>query len=760
MAKGKIRVYELARELGISSKEALAKFKDLGIELSTNLSTVTEEQAQRLRDALKAKAEPPKKAPSTKKKPARKRTPAKRKTRVAEKKEKPPVKKEEVKEEPPEKEKPKKPVTEKEPPKVEAKEVEKARERKAPPKRKDTARREASSPFIYRPRPRPKRKKRKRREEEFLEEQEILPGKVDMEEGVAYLPEAISVKELAALLQEEVDQVVDVLLRKGVAAEEKAVVPFDLAKLVAGEFGFEVRKEGEEGLEAVSEEEEKALEPRAPVVTVMGHVDHGKTTLLDYIRKTNVAEREAGGITQHIGAYRVNLPEGEITFIDTPGHHAFTTMRARGAQVTDIVILVVAADDGVMPQTVEAINHAKAAGVPIIVAVNKIDKPNANPDRVKQELAKYGLIPEEWGGETIFVEISAKQGTNVDELLEMIVLQSEMLELKANPNKPAVGTVLESKLDNKRGPVATLLVKEGTLRQGDALVAGLHWGKVRAMFDHQGKQVKEAGPSVPVEVLGLTGVPMAGEPFMVVENERKARQISEERKEKAREVHLERPKVSLEELMRQLAQGETREFRILLKADVQGSLEAAKESLNKLSTDEVKVSVVHGGVGGVNESDVMLAAASGAVIVGFNVRPDAQARKAAEKEGVEIRLYRVIYDLLDDVKKAMEGLLEPEYEEVILGRAEVRQVFQVPKVGKVAGSYVLEGNISRNAKVRLIRDGVVVYEGDISSLKRFKDDVKEVAAGYECGIGLVDFNDIKEGDIIEAYELKEIPRTL
>ena len=759
MAKAKVRVYELARELGISSKEALDGFKKLGIELKTNLSTVTADEAQRLRDALKPKARA-KKVPSPSKKeemPAKKRPPARRKTR-AEKKEK-----EAKKEAPPKREAP--PKKEEAPPEgveagleapVSKKET---KEKKEPSRRREEARRDVSSPFIYRPRPRPKRRKRKKREEEFLEEQEVLPGRVDLDEGVAYLPEAISVKELAALLQEDVDQVVDVLLKKGVAADAKTVMPYDLAKVVAEEFGFEVRKEGEEALE-VSPEEEEALEPRAPVVTVMGHVDHGKTTLLDYIRRTNVAEREAGGITQHIGAYRVTLPEGEITFIDTPGHHAFTTMRARGAQVTDIVVLVVAADDGVMPQTVEAINHAKAAGVPIIVAINKIDKPNANPERVKQELAKYGLIPEEWGGDTIFVEISAKQGTNVDELLEMIILQAEMLELKANPNKPASGTVLESKLDNKRGPVATLLVKEGTLRQGDALVAGLHWGKVRAMFDHQGRQIKEAGPSVPVEVLGLQGVPMAGEPFMVVENEKKARQISEERQEKARDVQLERPKVSLEELMRQLAEGETREFRILLKADVQGSLEAIKDSLNKLSTEEVKVNVVHAGVGGITESDVMLASASRAVIIGFNVRPDSQARKAAEREGVEIRLYRVIYDLLDDVKKAMEGLLEPEYEEVVLGRAEVRQVFQVPKVGKVAGCYVLEGSISRNAKVRLIRDGVVVYEGGISSLKRFKDDVREVAAGYECGIGLTDFNDIKEGDVIEAYELKEVPRTL
>lgn len=744
MAKGdtgKIRVYQLARQLGITSKEALAKFRELGIELTSHWSSVTAEEAQSLVDALKPKPSVRKKAP-----PKRVKKKVEVEKKVAEEKGKPvgaekgeePSKVIEIEKE------------EEEPPKAKPEEKE--------PEAKATPFKDTSSPFIYRPRTRPKRRKKRRREEEYMEEQEMLPGRVDMEAGIAYLPEALSVGELAAVLQEDLDQVIEILWKKGVAAEESTVVPFDLASAVAQEFGFDVSKEGEEPGEEV--EEEEGLEPRAPVVTVMGHVDHGKTTLLDYIRHTNVAEREAGGITQHIGAYRVSLPEGDITFIDTPGHHAFTTMRARGAQVTDLVILVVAADDGVMPQTVEAINHAKAAGVPIIVAINKIDKPNADPERVKRDLAQYGLIPEEWGGETIFVEISAKHGTNVDELLEMVLLQAEMLELKADPHKPARGTVLEAKLDPKRGAVATLLVREGTLHQGDALVVGLHWGKVRAMLDFQGKPVKEAGPSVPVEVLGLTGVPLAGEPFMVVESERKARALSEERQGRAREVQMSKPRVSLEELMRQLAEGETKEFRILLKADVQGSLEALKESLKKLSTNEVKVHVVHAGVGGINESDVMLASASKAVIIGFNVRPDAQARKAAEKERVEIRLYRVIYALLEDVEKAMAGMLEPEYQEVFLGRAEVRQVFQVPKVGKVAGCYVQDGKIVRGAKVRLIRDGVVVYEGGLASLKRFKEDVREVAAGYECGIGLQDFNDIKEGDIIEAYELEEIARKL
>jgi len=740
MAKGgtgKIRVYQLARQLGITSKEALEKFKELGIELTSHWSSVTAKEAQDLAEALKSKPSvkgtPPKKGPKK----------VEDKKKITEEK---PVGAEKGVE-------PSKVIDiEKKPPKVKPKEEE------VSPKGKMAPSKDTSSPFIYRPKTRPKRRKKRRREEEYMEEQDRLAGKVDMEAGIAYLPEALSVGELAAILQEDVDHVIDVLWKKGVATEESTVVPFDLASVVAQEFGFEALKEGGEPGEEM--EEEEGLEPRAPVVTVMGHVDHGKTTLLDSIRKTNVAEREAGGITQHIGAYRVVLPEGEITFIDTPGHHAFTTMRARGAQVTDLVILVVAADDGVMPQTVEAINHAKAAGVPIIVAINKIDKPNANPERVKRDLAQYGLIPEEWGGETIFVEISAKHGTNMEELLEMVLLQAELLELKAVPNKPARGTVLEAKLDPKRGAVATLLVREGTLHQGDALVVGLHWGKVRAMLDFQGKPVKEAGPSVPVEVLGLAGVPLAGEPFMVVESERKAKALSAERQEKARDIQMGKPRVSLEELMRQLAEGDTKEFRILLKADVQGSLEALKESLKKLSTDEVKVHVVHAGVGGINESDVMLASASKAVIIGFNVRPDAQARKAAEKERIEIRLYRVIYALLEDVEKAMAGMLEPEYREVVLGRAEVRQVFQVPKVGKVAGCYVQEGKIVRNAKARLIRDGMVVYEGGLASLKRFKEDVKEVAAGYECGMGLQDFNDIKEGDVIEAYELEEVAREL
>lgn len=703
----KIRVYQLAKEMGLASKDVVAKLQELGVDVKTHMSSLTEEEVEIFTKFLKEKRE--KKPPEPQKPPERV------------------------------------PFTETKEKKIEAAPVAKRREEA-----------KELSPFIYRPRTRPKRRKKRRRIEE-VEERDAFPGWLDVEEGIVGLPEAITVKELAALLGEEMKEVQGLLLRKGVAVEEDLVIPFDLARVVVESLGFKVKKESEEIEE---EEAEGELVSRPPVVTVMGHVDHGKTTLLDYIRKTHVVEREAGGITQHIGAYRVRVSQGEITFIDTPGHHAFTTMRARGAQVTDIVVLIVAADDGVMPQTIEAIDHAKAANVPIIVAINKIDKPNANPERVKQDLSKYGLVPEDWGGEAIFVEISAKHGINVDELLEMIILQAEMLELKANPARPPKGTVLESKLDNRRGPVATLLVKEGTLRLGDPLVAGLYWGKVRAMFDDQGTMVKEAGPSMPVEILGLTGVPLAGEPFMAMENERKAREISEERLEKKRGVKVDRPKISLEEMMKQLTEGGTKELRILLKADVQGSLEALKDLLNKLGTEEVKIKIMHAGVGGINESDVMLASASKAVVLGFNVRPDSQARQAAEKEKVEIRLHRVIYDFLEDIKRTVEGMLEPQYEEVILGRAEVRQVFQIPKVGKVAGSYVLEGRVIRNAKVRLIRDGIVVREGSIASLRRFKEDVKEVAGGYECGIGIQDYDDIKEKDIIEVFEVKEVPRKL
>ena len=776
-SRNRIRVHQIAKEMGITSGEVISGLKEIGIPAKSHMSSITQDEYDKFIEYMniKREIERRKKEKEEKEKEEKVAKEVKKPEEAVveeEKEEKPKVEKPKKeakpkrKDKPPKKEKPpvreaKKPVEE--PPAVSAEKV------KEVAKRFEAAKEEEQEVGVIEPiytpiRSRKARKRKKKRREEIdIEELRVqeLKERVDFDAGTIKLPETVTIRELAFMLEEDEEEIQNLLKSKGVAATLTQVLPYDVAKMVCEEFGFEVIPESEEVAPVVEEkEDEKDLVPRPPVVTVMGHVDHGKTTLLDYIRKTNVAAREAGGITQHIGAYKVKLPDGEITFIDTPGHHAFTTMRARGAQVTDIVILVVAADDGVMPQTVEAINHAKAAGVPIIVAINKIDKPEANPERVKQELSKYGLIPEEWGGDTIMVPISAKTGQGVDELLEMVLLQAEMLELKANPNKPARGTVLESKLDPKRGPVATLLVQDGTLRVGDAFVAGLHWGKVRAMVNELGERLKEAGPSTPVEVLGLSDVPLAGEPFFVVENEKKAREISEERKERAKEALQEKPRLSLEELMKKLAEGESKELRIVLKADVQGSLEAIKEAVEKLSTDEVKVNIIHSAVGAITETDVMLAQASGAIIVGFNVRPDSKAKKAAEREKVEIRTYRVIYDLIDDVKKAMAGMLEPEYEEVVLGRAEVRQVFNVPKVGKVAGCYVLEGKITRNAQIRVLRDGVIVHEGKLASLKRFKDDVREVAAGYECGMAIDGFQDIKEGDIIEAYELQEVRREL
>ncbi len=626
-----------------------------------------------------------------------------------------------------------------------------------------------------------KKKKRKKKEKEEvkeevpfeeLSEEEQLQRLIEEEERAktVVIPEVISVREFAERLGVEPNQLLQDLIALGKFVAINQPIDFETASKIAEKYGKVVKLEGAEEEEKALEAElaetpdrEEELEPRAPIITVMGHVDHGKTTLLDYIRNTKVAEREAGGITQHIGASVVDIDTSEgkkkLVFLDTPGHEAFTAMRARGAQVTDIAVLVVAADDGVMPQTVEAINHAKAAGVPIIVAINKIDKPGANPERVKQELTQHGLIPEDWGGDTVMVPVSAKTGEGVDELLEMIALQADLMELKANPNKPARGVVLEAKLDKKRGPVATLLVQSGTLKVGDAIVAGLYAGKIRAMFDDKGRPVKEAGPSMPVEVLGLEDVPLAGDKFYVVESLEKAREIAQKRQELARQSAIEREKrVSLEDLFSQMKSGEVKELNVVLKADAQGSIEAIRKSLEELSTDEVKVNVIHAGVGPITENDIMLAAASNAIVIGFNVRPDSAARKAAEREKVDVRTYRVIYDIVDEVKKAMQGLLEPEEKEVYLGSAEVRATFKVPKVGTVAGCYVRDGVIRRNANVRLVRDGVVIYDGKIASLKRFKEDVREVQAGYECGVGLENFNDIKVGDIIECYTIEKVQR--
>ncbi|MBO8167746.1 MAG: translation initiation factor IF-2 [Thermoanaerobacteraceae bacterium] len=577
------------------------------------------------------------------------------------------------------------------------------------------------------------------------------------------IEEKIVVKDFAEMIGADATTVIKKLMELGVMAALNQEIDFDTAQIVGAEFGVDVKqKQPEAELQELEdiEDDPESLEERPPVVTVMGHVDHGKTSLLDVIRKTNVTATEAGGITQHIGAYQAEVDGKKITFLDTPGHEAFTTMRARGAQATDIAVLVVAADDGVMPQTVEAINHAKAAGVPIIVAINKIDKPDANPERVKQELTEHGLVPEEWGGDTICVPVSALKKEGIDNLLEMILLVAEMEELKANPNREARGIVIETQLDKGRGPVATMLVQKGTLKIGDSLVVGSIYGKVRAMMDHKGKRVKEAGPSTPVEVLGLSDLPEAGEIFQVMD-EKTARSLAEKRQEIKREEELQRKsKVSLDNLFSNLESGKVKELNIVVKGDVQGSVEALSQSLEQASTDEVKVNIIHKGVGAISETDVMLASASKAIIIGFNVRPDTNARKAAEQENIDIRLYRVIYEAIDDVKAAMAGLLEPELKEEILGQAEVRATFKVPKVGTIAGCYVTEGKVNNNAQVRIVRDGVVIHEGKIESLKRFKDDVREVAQGYECGIGIENYNDIKEGDIFEFYTFKEIKREL
>jgi translation initiation factor IF-2 len=578
---------------------------------------------------------------------------------------------------------------------------------------------------------------------------------------VIRIQDAISVADLSQRLGVKAGDIIKKLMALGIMSTVNQLVDFDSAVLIASDFGFEVESAGvaeevlmDSGLPEVEEGEE--FKKRAPVVTVMGHVDHGKTSLLDVVRAADVVSGEAGGITQHIGAHHVHLEKGDITFLDTPGHEAFTAMRARGAKVTDLVVLVVAADDGVKPQTVEAINHAKAAGVPIIVAINKIDLPAADSTRVRQELTEFELLSEDWGGDTLFVEVSAKKKTNIKELLELILLQSEMLELKAPIDIPARGVIIEANLDKGRGPVATVLIQKGTLRAGDAFVTGTHSGKVRAMISDHGKRIEEAGPSMPIEILGLSAVPDVGDDFTVVKDEATAKQVVAIRERKFKEAEeSESAMVSLEELYEKMSKGEVKELNIVVKADVQGSIEAVKDALGKLSTDAITLVPIHTGVGGISEGDCMLAAASNAIVVGFNVRPELKAQRIAETENIDIRLYDVIYDLVDDVKNAMEGMLEPIIKERVTGRVEIRDVIRISKVGNIAGSYVLDGTVYRNSHARLLRDDVVVFNGKISTLKRFKDDVKEVASGYECGIALEGYNDFKVGDVIEVYVLEE-----
>jgi len=686
----KIRIYELAKELDLKSKDVVDFLNDLGADVTNHMSSIDEDIANMLREHF---------APETEEEPLELEE-----TKVVKKKRRT-FKEEEEPEEAP-----------------------KLRKKKRGPKRAEAQERPAA---------------------------EKKPKRIT-------LGESVSVNELAQKIGVPGTNVVRQLMKIGVMASLTQTVDYDTAAAIAQRFGVEAEPELDlaEEIFAPVEQDPARLVPRPPVVTIMGHVDHGKTTLLDSIRETKVTATEAGGITQHIGAYQIEYNGKLITFLDTPGHEAFTAIRARGARVTDIAVLVVAANDGVMPQTVEAINHAKAAEVPIIVAINKMDLAAANPDRVKQELTEHGLVVEEWGGDTIAVPISALRGEGIEDLLEMILLVAEVEDVKADPDCPARGTVIDAKLDRGRGPVATVLISQGTLRVGDAFVVGNYCGRVRALINDQGEQIKEATPSTPVEVLGISDVPQAGDAFVVVKDEQTARQVAGIQQQKQREKELSRTtRVTLDDLYRKIQEGEVKELNLVIKADVQGSAEAVRSALEKLSTDEVRVNVIHQAVGAISESDVLLATASNAVIIGFNVRPEPNASKAAERDGVDIRVYRVIYNLLDDVKAAMEGLLDPEFKEEVLGRAEVRQTFKVPG-GVVAGCYVLDGKITRAAEVRVLRDNVIVHEGKIASLRRFKDDVREVAHGYECGIGLERFNDIKEGDVLEAFIMVKVERSL
>lgn len=607
-----------------------------------------------------------------------------------------------------------------------------------------------------------KNKNKNKKQFNFRSEKSVVnENKVD---DIIEIGKTISVKELSQKINKSTADIIKNLMFLGLMVSINQEIDFEIAKKLCEKYEIECTQKSSEAEEEkyksieVKEVDVKNLSKRPPIITVMGHVDHGKTSLLDFIRKTNVTQKEAGGITQHIGAYKVQVNDEIITFIDTPGHEAFTQMRARGAKVTDIVVLVVAADDGIMPQTVEAINHCKSAGVPIIVAVNKIDKPEANVDKVKQELTEHEIVAEDWGGDTVFVNVSAKTGEGIDELLEMIILTADIQELKANKKANPQGTVIESKLDKGKGPLATLLVQDGVLKVGDSVVVGNTYGKIRAMYDENDNVIKEAGPSIPVLVLGLNEVPDAGDKFEFVKDEKVARQISDERKQQIKDNQNNNSKISLETVYSQIKEGTIKELSLIVKSDVQGSSEALKQSLEKLSSDSIKVKVIHSAVGAINESDIIFASTSNAIIIGFNVRPDNNALILAEKEKVDIRTYRLIYEALDDMKSAMIGLLDPDIKEVYLGRVEIRQLYKISNVGTVAGCYVLDGKITRNCNVRVLRQGVVIFESKLSSLKRFKDDVKEVAKGYECGLSIENFNDIKEEDIIEGFEMKEFKR--
>ena len=777
----KIRIYELAKQLNVANKELMEKIHSVGIEAKSHMGMLTEEEAAKVTALYQPKKEEPKKE-APKKEAPKKDVPKQQ----APKQDAP--KKDAPRQNASKQDGPRKDNNQKQGGKNDNRPAQKQDNRQGKPQQQNNQKQGGQQQGKGQNKDNNKGKDKKgnkngqkvkenpmeRRRREMEEEAALMAELAALEAAEAaanadpeikYIPESITVKDLAEVLGKKGSDLVMNLMKKGKMLAINATLDFDTAASIAEEYNviLELEEEKdimEEAFGTEEEEDESKLEERPPVVVVMGHVDHGKTSLLDAIRHANVTKGEAGGITQHIGAYTVQIDGKPITFLDTPGHEAFTAMRMRGAQVTDIAILVVAADDGVMPQTIEAINHAKAAGVEIIVAINKMDKPSANPDRVKQELTEYGLLAEDWGGTTVCVPVSARSKEGIDNLLEMIILTAEMKELKANPNKKARGAIIEAQLDKGRGPVATVLVQSGTLRVGDPVVAGPAYGKIRAMTDDKGRRVKAAGPSTPVEILGLSEVPAAGDTFYVAANEKQARQLAESVIAKNRETLISQTpqKVSLDDLFSQIQSGNMKELGIIVKADVQGSVEAVRQSLEKLTNEEVRVRVIHGGVGAVTESDVLLASASNAIIIGFNVRPEPAAKAFADEEKVDVRLYRVIYNAIEDIQAAMKGMLDPVYEEKVLGHAEVRQTFKASGVGTIAGSYVKDGKIVRNCQVRIVRDGIVVYEGELESLKRFKDDVKEVALGYECGLVFKKFNDVKEGDWVEAFTMVEVPR--
>ena len=799
---GKIRIYELAKELRQDSKTIITELKKMDVAASNHMSTIDQADADKIRTHFANGVKP-----AEEKRQPKKEQPAKQdKQQPAQKQEKPAEQKRDQSKKGP-RDHGKRENVKHDAPKHDGQNQKKSgSERHAAPAKKQkadgghhaaaAAHPEQGKPQSRRNKQKPQKKDYASHEEEFNnssskksrgdrdnrnhfgksgkgKNKKNKKGQAPQKEVHEFtevqhhvvVEGTITVQELAKQLGKKASEVIMKLMSMGMMATMNQELDFETAEIITEEYGatIELKATMEENLLSENEEEDRPedLVTRPPVVTIMGHVDHGKTSLLDQIRNSNVISTEAGGITQHIGAYQVSINDQKITFLDTPGHEAFTAMRARGAQITDIAILVVAADDGVMPQTIEAIDHAKAAGVPIIVAINKIDKPDANPETVKTELTQYGLVAEDWGGDTIMVPVSAKKNIGISDLLEMILLVAEMEDLKANPNRAARGKVVESKLDKNRGATATLLVQNGTLHNGDFLICGTTQGRIRAMFDYHGQPIDHAGPSVPAEILGLNDVPEAGDDFVVVANERLAKQVAEQRSQEKHMQEISRgSKVSLEDLFSQIQQGDVQELNIVLKADTQGSIEAIRQSLEKLSTDEVRVNIIRTAVGGIRETDVSLSAASNAIIIGFNVRPDANAKKLAEKEQVDIKTYSIIYEAIDDVKAAMSGLLAPDIKESEQGQAEVRNVIKVPKVGNIAGCYITDGKITRHSKIRVLRDGIVIYDGEIASLKRFKDDVREVASGYECGISLERYNDFKEGDILEAYVLEEIKREL